>query len=209
MGSRKSGSNGAKQSSRPKNRRTVSGNAEKLKSEIRLEVAERRLHQSANAPVTGGAGARLQYLSAFTARHHPGVHLYDQGPATTNGTAQNQPCGINWTTFEASLEQARQHVEIGRELPQLGRLKGPFRHLGRMAAAFVLYLSRFLTNRQSAFNSAGVTAIQQLADSAKKMHFSNVEQIRRLENQLGALRQQRQSAGKNNRRKIKLTKAAG
>jgi hypothetical protein len=107
-------------------------------------------------------------------------------PAATH----EQICPIDWLAIDASLKRVREHVEIGRGLPALARLAGPVRPLARLAAAVILFITRFLTNRQSAYNVAGLTAFHQLAEGIRRMHLSYNDQIQRLEKQLMTLRRE-------------------
>jgi hypothetical protein len=128
------------------------------------------------------------------------------------GNGSNRPaeqtCSVDWLAIDASLTRVRQHVEIGREVPELVRLKTPVRQLARVVAAVVLIVSRFLTNRQGAFNIAGLTALHQLAEGIRRMHLAYTDHIQRLEKQIAALQQEqerwtRSPAAKLERRKRK------
>jgi hypothetical protein len=164
---------------------------ENLQAEIRLAVAEktaRRPSAALLAPPLPKNSAR-QGPKLPTCARDAVAEMPVQSAADLHVHAE-AIYPIDWLAIDASLTRVRQHVEIGRGLPELARLKTPFRHLARVAAGAILFVGRFLTNRQSAYNIAGLTALHQLAEGIRRMHLSYNEQIKRLERQVMALRQE-------------------
>jgi hypothetical protein len=166
-----------------------------LKAEIRASVDEKRSRLPSNALLARRSEARS--LSAARNSVKAGVSALDNNPDAQNvddELAREQISSVDWLAIDASLTRVRQHVEIGGSVPELSRLKGPVRHAARLVAAVILLVSRFLTNRQSAFNIAGLTALHQLAEGIRRMHLSYAHQIQRLEKQLSQLRKQQEES---------------
>jgi hypothetical protein len=166
----------------------------RLKAEIRDSVDEKRSHLPSNAVLARRSGARL--LSLANASSRLNASTLDNDSAATEAADSSVACeqifSVDWLAIDASLNRVRQHVEIGRGVPKLSRLKGPVRYTARLVAAAILLVSRFLTNRQSAYNIAGLTALHQLAEGIRRMHLSYSDQIQRLEKQLNQLRKQQE-----------------
>jgi hypothetical protein len=165
---------------------------ERLKAELRIAVAQKKARQPSSALLA--AASRKSRRPELPLAHQADADIPEPARAEENKNCQTkareQICPVDWLAIDASLKRVRQHVEIGAGLPELARLAGPLRPLARLAAGVILFATRFLTNRQSAFNIAGLTALHQLAEGIRRMHLSYNDQIQRLEKQLMLLRQE-------------------
>jgi hypothetical protein len=120
---------------------------EGLKCRIREEVARRRAAKPQPLPTrTNGFAGRT--------RSWPGL-------------------ARSWHDAKLSLKAAEQFADVGLQLPELARLRGwmgfPARVLARLLARCVLYLSRFLTNRQRQFNVCTLDTIHHLQEVVRRL----------------------------------------
>jgi hypothetical protein len=96
---------------------------------------------------------------------------------------------FNWLEVKARLKIGAGWAKMG-ELPLLPRFHGLRRRLALFAARGVLYLTRFLTGRQSEFNVCLLDALREMGEALYTVEthlMQQQEQIRQLEATVGLL----------------------
>jgi hypothetical protein len=164
---------------------------EGVKSEIKEAVTDKIVRHPSTSLLTRRSETRSLSAPESVANR---TRQASEPDVKANGSNRptEQTYSVDWLAIDASLTRVRQHVEIGRGVPELTRLKTPVRQLARAVAGAVLFVSRFLTNRQAAFNIAGLTALHQLAEGIRRMHLAYMDHIQRLEKQIATLQQEQE-----------------
>lgn len=76
---------------------------------------------------------------------------------------------IDWSRLTTLLQRAEAHACMGKDVPSFAHFRGPLRMVARWTARLVLYLARFVTGPQRAYNLALVQAIQSLSADLRRM----------------------------------------
>lgn len=118
------------------------------------------------------------------------AEMRESVPATLPlGAHTASPRAFNWLEVKARLKIGSGLAKMGA-LPLLPRFHGLRRRLALAAAHVVLYLTRFLTGRQSEFNVCLLDALRDMGEALHTVETRLVqqqEQIRQLEATVGQL----------------------
>jgi hypothetical protein len=115
-------------------------------------------------------------------------------PLTPPGSAG---WAFNWLEFKARLKIGAGLAKLG-ERPLLPRFHGIKRQLALSVARIVLFLTRFLTSRQTDFNVATLDSLREIGEALHSVETRVVqqqEQIRLLEATVGQLQLRVSSGG--------------
>ncbi|MFB3904459.1 MAG: hypothetical protein ACE15E_13490 [Acidobacteriota bacterium] len=98
----------------------------------------------------------------------------------------DSPAGARQGAFDAGsvrpmIDLAASFTDIGANLPPVHRFKGLVRRLVRLIARLVLTLSRFITDRQRAFNQLTVRNLKTLADGLENSTSGLAARVQALE----------------------------
>jgi hypothetical protein len=104
------------------------------------------------------------------------------------------PPPFDWDLLAAGLERVQRRADIGAGVPELPRFRGPFRLLGRLLAACVLFFSRFLTNRQRDCNHAMLGTLRTLSRGLRRLEESQRAELQRLREEMERRLEQRKAA---------------
>ena len=97
-----------------------------------------------------------------------------------------RPAVARLGAFDASsvrpmIDLANSFADIAANLPPVHRFRGVIRRLARLAARLVLTVSRFITDRQRAFNQLTTRSLSTLADGLERSTAGLADQVRALE----------------------------
>lgn len=115
-------------------------------------------------------------------------------PLTLPGSAG---WAFNWLEFKARLKIGSGLAKLG-ERPLLPRFHGFKRRLALTVSLIILYLTRFLTSRQTDFNVATLDSLREIGEALHSVETRIVqqqEQIRLLEATVGQLQLRVSSGG--------------
>jgi len=101
------------------------------------------------------------------------------------------PCASSLTrhAIAASLEQIKQHIEVGQGTPELGRFRGALRLAARLLARAVLYCLRFFTNRLRLLHHALLNTLHHLHVGLIELESKQQREIQELRAEIEELRQ--------------------
>jgi O-antigen chain-terminating methyltransferase len=146
---------------------------EALRAAVRDQVARKRvngppLHEILGA--FGPAGPAEGVLSGET-----------QGMTHAPANSKGGTAAIPWGHVEAQLATLKDAAAVGNGAPDMRHRRGAKRWLARGVARCVAYLTRFITTRQSSFNTAAADSARALGQAVRALEQALEEQARRQE----------------------------
>jgi hypothetical protein len=142
-------------------------------------------HEEVEDPAAVVAELKRRILQAV-AQRRVGYYVYDpalpadepSAPAPRIIEPASTAC---WGTIAGSLAQVEAKADIGNAVPEMSRFGGPIRLLARSAARVVLFLTRFLNNRQRECNLAVRDCLYNLATGIREVDHGYAQRLRAVE----------------------------
>jgi methyl-accepting chemotaxis protein len=110
-----------------------------------------------------------------------GRQVFPDGSSNARPPAVARLGAFDASSVRPMIDLADSFADIAANLPPVHRFRGVVRRLARLTARLILTVSRFITDRQRAFNQLTTRSLSVLADGLEHSTAGLAEQVRALE----------------------------